>query len=210
MPINNALNGRYIIYAVWLKVHLGALSQYAVRPCIMRKRKDDRGVSLLSSSSPRNTLLAHMYQSLTNHSLFVSHFFSLGMKSGARKKRFACMLSYAKLSNASSVFLHFICQEHGVFLCSVFRRHFWQQCTAYFFAYFFLYLNCTLIYIDHISTTAMYRHIYNEIDGSDFRRLCDIIPSWCAQDHNVWQKCVLRPFYAQNYFPRDKNKLLYF
>ena len=75
---------------------------------------------------------------------------------------------------------------------------------------FFLYLNCTPIYIDHISTTAMYRHIYNEIDGSDFRRLCDIIPSWCAQDHNVWQKCVLRPVYAQNYFPRDKNKLLYF
>ena len=148
----------------------------------MEKRKDDRGVSLLSSSSPRNAILAHMYQSLTNHSLFVSHFFSLGMKNGgARKKRFACM---QVMQN---------CQVHRQFFFTSYVKNmvsFFAVCFEDIFGsnalpIFFLYLKCTLIYIYHVFTTAMYRHIYNEIDGSDFRRLCDIIPSWYAQDHNV-------------------------
>ena len=123
----------------------------------MEKRKDDRGVSLLSSSSPRNTLLAHMYQSLTNHSLFVSHFFSLGMKNGgARKKRFACMQVMQNCQVHRQLFFTLYVKNMVSFFAVCFEDIFWQQCTAYFF----LYLKCTLIYIDHISTTAMYRHIY--------------------------------------------------
>ncbi len=34
-----------------------------------------------------------------------------------------------------------------------------------------------------------------KIDKSNWRRLCDITPSWCAQDHNVCLKCALKPIW---------------